>query len=194
MPSRKQLTAGRITDGIEVNKGVCMKRNWVGSLAAAIASMGMILPSVSLAGAPAAGSHDIALRDGGVLVGQVVNQQGVAKANAAVSIRYASHEVVRTTTDENGVFAAKGLRGGQYQLLTDDGVSTCRLWAADTAPPAARPAALVVSGDNVVRGQGYGHGWISWMKAHPYLTAGTATAAVAIPVAIASSDDDDNGS
>ena len=78
----------------------------------------------------------------------------MAKANAAVSIRYANHEVVRTTTDENGVFAAKGLRGGQYELLTDDGVSACRLWAADTAPPAARPAALLVSGDNVVRGQG----------------------------------------
>ena len=106
----------------------------------------------------AAVNHDVALRDGGVLVGQIVNPQGVAKAHANVSIRYANHEVVRTTTDANGVFAAKGLRGGQYQILTDEGMNTCRLWAAGTAPPAARPAALVVSGDPVVRGQYYGGG------------------------------------
>jgi hypothetical protein len=170
-----------------------MKHNWVGTVAAAVACMGMVLPTASLAAPSAAGNHDVALREGGVLVGQVVNQQGVAKAKADVSIRFANHEVVRTTTDENGVFAAKGLRGGQYELMTDEGVSTCRLWAADTAPPAARPAALLVSGDNVIRGQGGVHGWVGWMKAHPYLTAGTVAAAVAIPLALAD-DDDDQGS
>jgi hypothetical protein len=154
--------------------------------------MGMTLPTTIFA-APTAGNCDVALREGGVLVGQVVNQQGVAQANTNVSVRYANHEVVRTTTDENGVFAAKGLRGGQYQLTTDNGVSTCRLWAADTAPPSAKPAALVVAGDNVVRGQGAARGWVNWMKTHPYLTAGVVATAVAVPLAIAN-DDDDNGS
>jgi len=170
-----------------------MKHQWVGTMAAAIACMGTAFPTAGLAATGAAGNHDVALREGGVLVGQVVNQQGVAKANADVSIRYANHEVVRTTTDENGVFAAKGLRGGQYELMTDEGASSCRLWAADTAPPAARPAALLVSGDNVVRGQGVARSWVGWMKAHPYLTAGTVAAAVAIPLALAD-DDDDQGS
>jgi hypothetical protein len=176
-----------------------MKRNWLGTIAAAVAGLGMALPTAGLA-APVARNHDIALREGGVLIGQVVDQQGVTKAHANVSIRYANQEVVRTTTDENGVFAAKGLRGGQYDILTDDGMRTCRLWAADTAPPAARPAALLVSGDNVVRGQGYvpgGHGmvhsWVTWMKAHPYLTAGTVAVAVAAPLAFID-DDDDSGS
>jgi hypothetical protein len=155
----------------------------------------MILPSTTLAAAPskpATGGSDIALRQGGLLVGQVVDGQGVAKANAAISIRFANHEVVRTTTDKDGVFAAKGLRGGQYQLVTQDGASVCRLWASDTAPPSARPAALVVAGNNVVRGQGPVTNWVTWMKAHPYITAGTVATAIAVPVAIAATNDDDD--
>jgi hypothetical protein len=168
-----------------------MKRNLLGTMSAAVACMGMMLPPVAVAATPVDGNHDVALRQGGVLVGQVVDRQGAAKANTAVSIRYADHEVVRATTDENGVFAAKGLRGGQYQLLTDDGASVCRLWAADTAPPSARPAALVVSGNNVVRGQGPANSWVTWMKAHPYITAGTVAAAIAVPLALADNEDDD---
>jgi hypothetical protein len=153
----------------------------------------MTMPTASFGATNVVGNSDVALRDGGVLVGQVVNRQGAAQPNTAVAVRYGNHEVVRTATDENGVFAAKGLRGGQYQLVTENGMSSCRLWAADTAPPAARPAALVISGENVVRGQGIANGWIEWMKAHPYLTAGTAATLVAVPVALVD-DDDDSGS
>jgi hypothetical protein len=158
-----------------------MKHNMFGSVAATVACMGMILPPSAMAAAPArpaTGGSDIALRDGGLLVGQVVDAQGVAKANAKVSVRFANHEVVSTTTDKNGVFAAKGLRGGQYDLLTEDGVSTCRLWAA---------------GD-VVRGQGPVNNWVTWMKAHPYITAGTVATAIAVPVVLANVDDDDDNS
>jgi hypothetical protein len=167
-----------------------MKRNSLGTMAAAVACVGMMLPPAALAGAPVAGSNDVALRPGGVLVGQVVDPQGVAKAGATVSIQYGKQEVARTTTDANGVFAAKGLRGGHYELRTQDGVSVCRLWAPDTAPPAAGTAALVVAGDNVVRGQ-YMGGWVDWMKAHPYITAGVVATAIAVPVAIAASDNDE---
>lgn len=164
----------------------------------------MLLPASAFAAAPApAVTNDVALRTGGLLLGQVVDQQGVAKAGIPVSIQFAGKEVVSTTTDSNGVFAAKGLRGGQYQLLTPQGGSVCRLWAADTAPPAARPAALVVFGDQVVRGQGEVppcppsggpmNSWVGWMKAHPYLVAGTVAAAIAIPLALAD-DDFDSGS
>jgi hypothetical protein len=173
-----------------------MKHKWFGTVAAAIACMGMVLPPSVMAAAPAkpvTGGNDIALRDGGLLVGQVLDAQGVVKANSPVSIRFANHEVVRTTTDKNGVFAAKGLRGGEYQLMTQEGISTCRLWAADTAPPSARPAALVVSGE-VVRGQGPVGNWVTWMKAHPYITAGTIATAIAVPVILANTDDDDDNS
>jgi hypothetical protein len=172
-----------------------MKRMFWSKMAAGVACLGMTLPPSALATSPAAATNDVALRSGGLLVGQVVTREGAAKAGTVVSVRQGEHEVVRTTTDENGVFAAQGLRGGNYQIMTNDGASECRLWAPETAPPAARSAALVVSGNDVVRGQ-YGpvQGWVGWMKAHPYITAGVVAAAIAVPLAFIDDDDDDNGS
>lgn len=173
-----------------------MKRNLWGTMAAAVACVGMVIPPPAVAAEPMAGAMDVALRPGGVLVGQVVDRQGVPRANQTVSIQFGSHEVVRTTTDENGTFAAQGLRGGQYQLVTHEGISVCRLWAHNTAPPAAQPEALVVCGNQVVRGQwgarGHGgplHGSLEWVRAHPYITAGAIAAAIAIPLALADDDD-----
>jgi hypothetical protein len=170
-----------------------------GRVTAAVAWVGLVLPPSATAAQPGAQAVDVALRPGGMLVGQVVDQQGAPQPGKVVSVRYANHEVVRTTCDANGVFAARGLRGGQYLLLTDDGVSVCRLWAPDTAPPVARPAALLVAGNGVVRGQwtpGTGplHEWVGWMKAHPYITAGAVASAIAIPLALADDDDDPPGS
>jgi hypothetical protein len=144
---------------------------------------------MAFAATPSDLNSDVALRPGGVLVGQVVDQQGVAQANAPISIQYGNYEVVRTTTDKNGVFAAKGLRGGEYRLLTSQGGTSCRLWAADTAPPAAKPAALIVAGQNVVRGMP-GSGMIGWVKAHPYITAAAVGTAIAVPLALADDDAD----
>jgi hypothetical protein len=168
-----------------------MKRNSLGTVVAAIACLGISFPSACLAAAPGLRINDVALQKDGVLVGQVVDQQGVGKARKLVSIQYGDHEVARTETDENGFFAAKGLRGGQYQLSTDEGTSHYRLWAQGTAPPVARPTAMVISGHTVVRGAGPHGGWISWMKAHPYMTATAVAAAIAIPLAVA--DDDWDG-
>jgi hypothetical protein len=170
-----------------------MKIQHAGKWAAAVAMLGMSLPPAALAATPATAVNDVALRADGLLVGQVVDQQGVAKANTVVAVRYANHEIVRTTTDANGVFAARGLRGGEYQLLTDQGSSQCRLWAPETAPPASKNAALVVTGHSVVRGNHHGGGVIGWAKAHPYITAGAIGTAIAVPLVVAD-DDWDNGS
>jgi hypothetical protein len=171
-----------------------MKRNSLAHVAAALASVAMVMPTASFAVTtePSFQAADVALRPGGMLVGQVVDQQGVAKANAPVSVQYGNHEVVRTTTDAHGVFAAKGLRGGQYQLVTQDGMTVCRLWAPETAPPVAEPAALVVSGGDAVRGQWGGgpmHNWVGGVQSHPDITAGVIAAAIAIPLALADDDD-----
>jgi hypothetical protein len=174
-----------------------MKLNSLGNMAAMLACMAMVMPSTALAAEPNRDHPDVALRPGGLLVGQVVDQQGVAKPGMAVSVRFADCEVVRTNTDANGVFAAQGLRGGQYQLVTDNGISICRLWAPNTAPPSARPAALVVCGNDVVRGQWGGgsmHHWVDWVKAHPYITAGVIATAIAVPLALADDDDWNPGS
>ena len=102
------------------------------------------------------------------------------------------------TADANGVFAAQGLRGGQYQIITPEGHKLYRFWAADTAPPSAADSAVVVTGNEVVRGQwappagptSYGGRWLDWVRSHPYITAGIVAAAIATPIAIAASDDD----
>ena len=166
-----------------------MKRNLVGALAIAVAIVGMVLPQPVFAADPVTG---VALRPGGLLVGQVVDQQGIAKSGAPVSIRFAEHEVVRTATDQNGVFAARGLRGGLYELFTVDGMTVSRLWAPGTAPPAARPAALLISGNTAVRGQWSGGpmgDFVGWIKAYPQATAVITANAIAIPLALADNDD-----
>jgi hypothetical protein len=171
-----------------------MKRTRFHMTLATIACLGMIVPPSALAGQPAKLANDVALRPGGLLVGQVVDAQGAVQAGRVVSIQHGDREVVRTSSDQNGVFAAQGLRGGQYQIATENGLSVCRLWAPETAPPAAHEAAIVVTGQDVVRGQwGGGGAWLNWVRSHPYITAGIVAAAIAVPLAVAAGDDDDNG-
>jgi hypothetical protein len=164
--------------------------------AAMLAAVGTCLPTAAWsADAPraAASGVDVALGDGGLFVGQVVDAQGAKIAKAEVSIRYDGKEVVRTATDDNGVFAAKGLRGGQYDVVAADHSAPVRLWAPDTAPPSARTAALIITGGDVVNGQhGRPGGILAWMQAHPLIVAGVVVAAVATPIAIAAADDDDD--
>ena len=179
-----------------------MKRNRFVAFASIAACLGTGLPRGAFAletAPPAFQATDVALQPGGLLIGHVVDANGVAKPGAIVAVYYTDQEIVRTTTDANGVFAARGIRGGQYQLVTPGGQSLCRLWAADTAPPAARPNSLVVAHSDsnapIVRGQ-FGYNpvgdWVEWMEAHPYLTAGTVAAAIAVPLALA--DDWSSGS
>ncbi|MEM1305664.1 MAG: carboxypeptidase-like regulatory domain-containing protein [Planctomycetota bacterium] len=167
-----------------------MKITTAQRLAAALACVGLLLPqSVMAAPAEKAQVGDIALRDGGLLVGAVVDAQAKPVAESGVSLRLAGKEVARTTTDKNGVFAVKGLRGGQYQLVTSQGVVNYRLWAPKTAPPTARQAAMIVANDKVMAGQ-YGPGPIlSFMSEYPFFAAGAVAAAIAIPVAVADDDD-----
>lgn len=173
-----------------------MKPNRFQMLAACLAWLGMVVPQVAFAAQPTPPSQDVALRPGGLVIGQVMTPQGVAQPATIVSIQHDQYEVVRTTTDENGMFAAQGLRGGTYQIVTEQSQGVYRLWAPETAPPAAHEAAVVVTNPDIVRGQwgqpgfGYGYGWLDWMRAHPYLTAGIIASAIAIPVALAADSDD----
>lgn len=186
-----------------------MKILKTGRIAAAVACLGLLMPQGALA-APAAkvASNDVALRTGGTFVGQVVNAQGKPLTKTAVSVTLGDKEIVRTTTDKNGVFAAKGLRGGQYNVVAGGGVATYQLWAENTAPPVAAKGALIVTGQEVVAGQcggpacgpscgpacgpgygGGGGGLLGFVKNHPLLVAGGIAAAIAIPLALADDDD-----
>ncbi len=168
-----------------------MKRRFFPRIAAAVATLGMVLPQTVFAGQPVRPSNDVALGPGGLLTGQVVDENGVAQAGVPVVVQQGQQLVVRTATDDHGQFLAQGLRGGQHQIVTPAGPVAYRFWAANTAPPAAKDAAIVVANREVVRGQmGYGPGgaWLGWVRAHPYITAGVIGAAIAIPLAVADDD------
>lgn len=166
--------------------------------AAALACVGLLMPQGAIA-APVAPqqvakkvvSQDVALRKGGVFVGQLVDAQGKALAGSEVALIHGKDIVVRTKTDKNGVFAAKGLRGGEYRVAAAGGQTNYRLWAPKTAPPAASNGALIVTGDAVVNGQypAQGGGVVQFVKDHPMLIAAGVAAAIAIPLAVADDDD-----
>lgn len=150
-----------------------------------LAALGVLIPSPLLAGSPTRTPVilDVALRDGGVLVGQVVNEQGAAEVGVPVSIRSQDRELAIARTGKEGYFAFKGLRGGVYQLVADRGHGVYRVWSPGTAPPAAQEGALLVNSDQVVRGQAAGPGFRTFIT-NPLVIAGIVAAAVAIPVAI----------
>jgi len=130
--------------------------------------------------------RDVVLQDNGVLVGRIVDARGVAVAKTPVSLQTGGKEVVRVVSDDAGRFEVKGLKGGVY-----------RLWAPQTAPPAAAKGLSIISQpDDVVRGQ-YGSssgGPLAsagqWIAEHPIMTAAGVAAAIAIPIALADDDDD----
>jgi hypothetical protein len=68
-----------------------------------------------------------------------------------------------------------------------------RLWAEQTAPPAANDGVLVVHGDDAVRGNSCNPcgGGLLGVLANPWVLAAIVAAAIAIPLAL---DDDDDAS
>ncbi|GEM_PF-595374 len=131
---------------------------------------------------------DVTLQEGGVLFGQVVNPQGTPMANTAVRISDGRQELGVAKTNKDGYFAFKGLKGGLYQMNAANGSGMYRLWVARTAPPSAQKGALLVSGQDLARGQMMPR-LRTWMQ-NPWVVGGAIATAVAVPVAIVASDDD----
>ncbi|MEQ8211468.1 MAG: carboxypeptidase-like regulatory domain-containing protein [Lacipirellulaceae bacterium] len=172
-----------------------MKRIKIQFAAAAVACASMLISPIAMA-APAAKQarpSDIALRDGGVLVGQIMTPQGTAVASAPVSIQKNGREIIRVATNAKGEFTVAHLKGGVYQVAAPGHQGSYRLWAPKTAPPAASTGLMAVAGDQAVLGN-HGAGPFAtvtnWVATHPIMTAGIVAAAVAIPLAV--DDDDDN--
>jgi hypothetical protein len=136
---------------------------------------------------------DVALLDGGVLVGLIVSAEGAPIAGADVSIRLGGKEVAQARTNENGVYQIAGLRGGVYQVVSANTAGVYRFWSPRTAPPSARRGLMTVAGPQVVRGQypaapGPFAKAMGWIAEHPILTTMGVAAGIAIPLAI--NDDD----
>ena len=131
--------------------------------------------------------RDVALQEGGLLTGQVLDGAGAPVAATPVAVVDQDRAVATALTGEDGRFAIRGVKAGVYQVATAKGVTVCRLWAPRTAPPSAQADALVVNGDTVVRG-GVGGGGVIGFLSNPWVLAGIVAAAIAVPLAL---DDDD---
>lgn len=146
--------------------------------AATLALWTLLMPA-SLRAEPSA-MRDVALADGGVFRGQVVDAQGQPQANVAVTLASQTGEQSQATTDQQGIFQFRNVRGGVYTVSIGGGGSAIRLWAPRTAPPKAAEAALLVQGADAVRGQ---DGFRSFIT-NPLVIAGIVATAVAVPVAL----------
>jgi hypothetical protein len=134
---------------------------------------------------------DIMLAQGGLLTGQVLDEQMCPMAGADVAVSANGRTVAATVTDDHGSFAVAGLRGGFHQITTARAVQNCRLWPAGTAPPRATYEVRLVEGTGVVRGQWCAPSMVNrfvrsakvWAT-NPFVVGGVIAAAVAIPVAL----------
>jgi hypothetical protein len=164
----------------------------LGGIMAFLATLGLCVPPSAFAAAasPQITPVDTELMGGGVLVGQVVNAQGVGVENATVSLRSESKSLLAPPTGKQGYFAIRNLQPGVYLLTAANGQGICRLWAPGTAPPNAQKGALIVTGDGVARGQ-LGAGGLKTFFANPWVIAAIVATAVAVPVAIHNSDSHD---
>jgi len=169
----------------------CMRLLKAGAIG--LACLGMLLPtSVLRAATDGEGSRreadgrppaavDVALHEGGTLIGQAVDARGIPLVRAPVRLRQLDREVAVTRTDGCGYFRVQGLRGGTYQIVAGPADGVYRLWAPRTAPPVAQPGALVVVGGQQVLGQ---NGPLGHFFGNPWIVAGLVATAIAVPVAI----------
>jgi hypothetical protein len=97
--------------------------------------------------------QDVKLRAGGILTARIVDGQGAPIVGEHVSVMFQGKEVAAVVSDEDGFATASDLRPGLHAIATPAGISACRFWNADTAPPTATSVPAVVSDTEVVRGQ-----------------------------------------
>jgi hypothetical protein len=89
----------------------------------------------------------------GAFSGRVVDHSGTPLEGAEVVIKQGKTEVTRVVTDKKGVFTAKNMKGGVYQVSSGNTDGVFRLWTEKAAPPVAKGQALLVMGENGARGQ-----------------------------------------
>jgi hypothetical protein len=128
--------------------------------------------------------RDVKLQDGGVLEGQVVGAHLEPCRSTVVRLSKMGGAVGQTmtvNTDAEGRFRVTGLGGGVYRVETVGGVSICRLWSPNAAPPSVSSALMVRSG-TIWRGD------CSWRHCcvftNPLVIGLAGAAAIAIPLVV----------
>ena len=171
--------------------------------------LGFCLPQSAVAAAPPTDQStavaDVALRDGGLLLGRVVDPRGNAIVGTPVSLQHEDQEVAAGRTDTNGIFAFDDVRGGVHHVAAVGDLRTYRLWASGTAPPGAQESALVVGRNGAAPAPvptlaptpAFSPG--AWQPAplrffqRPWVAGGIAggvmAAAISVPIALSDNDD-----
>ncbi len=154
----------------------------------AMATGGLLLPGVSRASgeeevATAARVRDFALQPDGSLRGQVVDRAGREASHSTIAVLQGDAVITTSETDAHGRYALTGLSGGVFQVVTEEGVTVCRLWPAGAAPPSAQAEALLVHDNPVIRGR-LGHGGLVQLLSNPWVLGGIVAAAIAVPLAL----------
>jgi len=147
-----------------------------------------VAPQPATPAAPAIA--DVALQDGGRLLVQTVDTQGVAIAGQTVSVWQNGQQLGSAVSDKDGHLVVAGLRGGVYQVRSGEHGALYRLWAPQTAPPAAQPGVLMVNGQHVFRGQSP----IGSFFANPWVWGTIIAAAITVPIALSNNNDKKSGS
>lgn len=127
---------------------------------------------------------DVRLDCDGYLLGRAIDRQGQPMADQPVVVGQMGREIARTRTNASGRFRIGPLRGGTYHLAVGRHGQLVRAWVAQTAPPAASDVALVVVGDDVVRGQ---MPFERFFASDAMIVCGMVAAMIAIPIALNSS-------
>ncbi len=153
--------------------------------------MGLLLPASVTQSADAAGKStgrppaiemtDVMLDTQGGLRGVVVDAHGAPQASAKIVIVQEKREVGRVQADRLGRFRMSGLRGGVFMLQSGGQGRFVRAWSAKKAPPNAKTAALIVTGDGVVRGQ---MPLEQFFASDAVVIAGLVAALIAIPIVV----------
>ncbi len=163
----------------------------------AVATVGMLLPQLSFAAqaeaalpTPTINILDVTLQEDGNLRGQVLDSQGAAVPEAIVAVVQQGKAVAAARTDAEGRYTVPGLKTGVYHVVTDKGITVCRVWMPGTAPPSSQPEALIVNGDQVIRGA-LGNGGVGAFLSNPWVLGAIVATAIAVPLAL---DDKDDGS
>jgi hypothetical protein len=161
---------------------------FVRSVLISLAAVGMCMPQVAFAVETAATPAvvDIALSDGGVLHGRVVDLQGANVSGVPVSVKAQNRDVATATTAADGSFAVQNLRGGVYQVAAGEGQGAYRLWSDGTAPPSAQNDAVVYT-QNCAPGCGAPRSGLKAFLTNPIVICGVVATAIAVPVALANS-------
>lgn len=140
------------------------------------------IPPTSTTPAIKAKSVDIQLTADRAIVGQLVNQNGVAIASAPVEIWKKGQLVQTTMTGDDGRYRLANLIGGSYEINFGDRIQPARCWTSGTAPPKSIASLRTIADEQVVRAQ-QRRGAVCGVV-NPWIIAGVAVAAIVIPVAL----------